>query len=230
MKTLNPKLKKTLLIITGIIVIVVVVVIAFISPITKYLVEKYDVQYTGRQIKIGIPYVNPFTGYIHFGNFRVFESNSDSVFFSAEGLNINFAILKMLSNTYEITELTLNNPRCTVIQNKQDFNFNDLLEKFTPEKTDTTLPPVHFNLLRLKINDGVFYYNEKDIPINYFIKKVNLDCSGMRWDHDTIAAKFSLTSGIGSGDLSGYVNVNLRSNNYRFAATTYGKRRIVSSR
>ena len=41
----------------------------------------------------------------------------------------------------------------------------------------------------------------------------------MRWDHDTVAAKFSLTSGLGSGDLSGYVNVNLSNNNYRLAAT-----------
>ncbi|MEO5572400.1 MAG: DUF748 domain-containing protein [Bacteroidia bacterium] len=219
MKPLNRKLKKTLLIVLGIIIIVVVMIIAFISPITKYLVEKYDEQYTGRQIKIGMPYVNPFTGFIHFGNFRVFESHSDSIFFSAEGLNINFAILKMLSKTYEITELTLNNPKCKVIQNKQDFNFNDLLEKFTPEQKDTTLPPVHFNLLGFKINDGEFYYNEKDIPINYFIKNVKLDCSGMRWDDDTVAAKFSLTSGIGSGDISGYVNVNTGNNNYRLAAT-----------
>ena len=45
-----PKLKKMLLISFLTIVIIVGVVIAFISPITKYLVERYDLRYTGRQI------------------------------------------------------------------------------------------------------------------------------------------------------------------------------------
>lgn len=206
-----------LLTISGIIIITVIVLIAFISPITKYLIEKYDVKYTGRQIKIGTPFVNPFSGYMYFSNFRVYESNSDSVFISVKGLTINFNLLKMLSKTYEISELSLASPQCVFIQNKKDFNFNDLIEKFTPENSDTTLPPVHFNLLRFKIEDGVFHYHEKEIPINYFIKKVNIDCSGMRWDTDTVAAKFSFTSGIGGGDIKGDFTVNLKTDNYRIA-------------
>ena len=47
------------------IILLVVLIIVFISPITKYLIEKYDEKYTGRQITLGLTYVNPFTGYIH---------------------------------------------------------------------------------------------------------------------------------------------------------------------
>lgn len=106
------------------------IVILFISPITKYLIEKYDVKYIGRQIKMDLAYVNPFTGFIHFKNIKILELNSDSVFFSAQGLNINVELHKILSKTYEISDLTLNHPRGTIIQSNKQFNSNDLIEIF----------------------------------------------------------------------------------------------------
>src|SRR5436853_1854896 len=110
------KLKKPLLIFISTIVILVVVVIIFISPITKYLIEKYDEKYTGRQITMDWVYVNPFTGYMHISNLKIYEHKSDSIFFSAQGLNINFEMFKMLSKTYEISDLTLNHPKGIFIQ------------------------------------------------------------------------------------------------------------------
>jgi len=161
------KLKKTLFIFISTIIIIVVVVILFISPITKYLVEKHDEKYTGRQITMTRAYVNPFTGYIHFSNLKIYELKSDSVFFSAKGVSVNIAMFKLLSKTYEISKFTLNHPRVIIIQNKKDLNFNDLVEKFSSKKnSDTTKAPVHFNILSVKINDGEFYYREKLIPIN----------------------------------------------------------------
>jgi len=40
------KLLKTLLILVGVFIAIAAIVIIFISPITKYLVEKYDLKYT----------------------------------------------------------------------------------------------------------------------------------------------------------------------------------------
>jgi Uncharacterized protein involved in outer membrane biogenesis len=185
MKAIITKLKKTFIKIIISIIIVVTVVILLISPITKYLIEKNDVKYTGRQIKMGRVYVNLFTGYIHISNLKIYESKSlpalvegDSVFFSAKGVSANFAMLKLLSKTIEIKKITLDHPKGIVIQNKKDFNFNDLIKKFTPENTDTTPSKVHFNILSIKIKNGEFYYHEKEIPINYFIKEVNIESPG----------------------------------------------------
>ena len=166
------KFKKILVILISAIIIFIVLVILFISPLTKYGIEKYDEKYIGRQISMDWAYVNPFTGYIHFKNFKILEQNNGSVFFSVKGLSVNFSLTKMLSKTYEISEVTLDNPRGIIIQNKNYFNFNDLIEKFSPkENLDTLKAPIHFNILSIKINDGEFYYNEQLIPINYFIKK-----------------------------------------------------------
>ena len=212
------KFKKTLFIFISTIIIIIVVFILFISPITKYLVEKYDEKYTGRQIKMDWAYVNLFTGYTHFSNLKIYEFKSDSIFFSADGISISVAMFKLFSKTYEISELTLNHPHGIVIQNKKDFNFNDLIEKFSPQKnSDTANAPIHFNILNVKINDGEFYFREQLIPINYFIKKVNFESTGKRWDADTIAAKFSFLSGIGSGDMKGDFTINLKNKDYRLA-------------
>ncbi len=211
------KLRKILLIIIGVILIISVVIILFISPITKYLIEKNDEKYTGRNITMDWAYVNPFTGYVHLNNLKINEFKSDSVFFSAKGISINFSLFKLFSKTYEISQLTLDQPRGFIIQNKNDFNFNDILKMFTTDNVlDTTKAPVHFNILSIKINDGEFYYHEPLIPINYFIKNVNLESTGKRWDSDSISTYISFVPGIGSGKVKGNITINLKNNDYHF--------------
>lgn len=213
-------LKRPLIILTSSIIIFVVVVIIFISPITKYLVQKYDEKYTGRQIKMSWAYVNPFTGYIYFRNLKIYELKSDSVFFSADGVGANIALLKLFSKTYEISKITLNHPYGTIIQNKKDLNFSDLITKFS-SNSDSTKAPVHFNILGIKIIDGEFYYHEQLIPINYYIKNVDIESTGKRWDADTIAAQFSFLPGIGGGDVNGELTINLKNMDYRYAFVSH---------
>jgi len=210
------KFKKILFTIISSIIIITVVVIILISPITKYLVKKYDEKYTGRQITMDRVFVNPLTGYLHFSNFKIYELKSDSIFFSADGLSANVAMLKLFSKTYEISKLTLNHPRGIIIQNKKDFNFNSLVNIFSSkENSDTTKGQVHLNILHVKIKDGEFFYHEQLTPINYFIKKVNIESSGKRWDADTIAAQFSFLPGTGGGDINGDFTINLKNEDYR---------------
>ena len=204
----------------GIILIFLVVVILCISPITKYLIEKYDEKYTGRQITLNWAYVNPFTGYVHFNDLKIYEYKSDSVFFSVKGLSVNFAVLKLFSKTYEVSEVTLDQPHGVIIQNNKSFNFDDLIKRFSPKDSipKVSKAPVHFNLLNVKINDGDFYYHEKQTPIDYFIKKVDIKSSGLRWDNDTIKTSFSFLPGVGTGDIKGNIVVDLKSTDYSLDA------------
>lgn len=222
--------KKALIIIGIIFVLIPTLIIIFISPITKYVVEKYSVKYTGRQIKMNWVYVNPFTGYVHFNNLKIFEApndssccvTKDSVFFSAEGISADFAIRKLFSKTYEITDLTIDKPRGMLILNKRsDFNFNDIILRFDTGKTDSTAPPVHFNILNVKMNDGVFYFHSVLSKVNYFVKNVHFESSGKHWNEDTVIGKFSLSNGEGSGDISCNFNINLKSLNYRYEVYVY---------
>jgi len=212
------RFRRPLLIIFSVIGLFIALTILLISPLTKYAIEKYDEKYTGRQIEINWAYVNPFTGYIYLSELKIFELNSDSVFFSAEGVSADFAIRKLLFKTYEINRITLDQPQGTIIQTRRVLNFDDLIARFS-SKNHTGKPrkPVHFNILSIKINEGEFYYIETVTPINYHIKKVNIESSGFRWDADTIASTFAFLSGIGTGSMNGNFTINIKTLGYRLA-------------
>ena len=213
------KLRKIILIAISSLLILAIIIIVFISPITKYMVEKYDEQYTGRQIKMDWAYVNPFTGYIYFNDLRIYERESDSLFLSMKGISANFEMFKLLNKTYELSELKLNAPLGSVIQINKMFNFSDLIRKFSPkEKIDSIVAPLHLNILNMKITNGEFHYQDKRIPVNYFIKKVNFESTGIRWDVDSIVGKIAFESGIGSGDVKSDFMINTKNNDYRVAA------------
>ena len=210
---------KRFFIITSIsILILCVIIIACISPIAKYLVEKYDMKYTGRQIKINSAYVNPFTGYIQLNKLKIYEFESDSIFLSAKNLKLNFGIAKLFKGDYEVGDIELNEPIGFIIQNNKYFNFNDLIHRFskkTKSKDQKTKGPLHLDLLDIKINNGTFHYKESLIPISYFIKNVNIESPGVMWKLDTIATKFSFISGYGTGKINGNLNIHLKNLDYR---------------
>jgi len=216
---------KIIFVIFASLLIIFATVIIFISPLTKFLVEKYDKEYTGREITMDWAYVNPFSGYIYFDNVKIYEvvndtlgTSGDSIFISADGISADIAIFKLFSKTYEISEISLEHPRGIVIQNKDKFNFNDLILRFSSDKdTDTNKAPIHFNILNIKINGGEFYYREELIPINYYIKNVNLESTGKRWDTDTIAVKFLFQAGVGTGDVKGDITINFENLDYKLS-------------
>lgn len=218
------RLKKSALIIVLTAFVLTVLLLAFISPAARYLVQKYDEKYTGRQIMVEGAYVNPFTGYLHLKNVKIYEYKSDSVFLAIKSLKANFEMWKLFSKTYELSELILDHPRGVILQHKKEFNFNDLIEKFSPpKKTDKPRDPLHLNILNIEVKEGEFYYIENVTPVNYFIKQVNLKSAGIRWDSDTIPVTFSFFAGPGTGDMKGNFTINQKNKDYHLQvkATNY---------
>src|ERR1700679_185935 len=107
MKSFKLRAKKIITIVLVTLVAVGVLVVAFISPVSKYLIEKYSVKYTGRQIKMDWLYLNPFTGYVHFNNLKIYEANNSNIFFSIGDLSVSVAMRRILHEEYEITSISL---------------------------------------------------------------------------------------------------------------------------
>jgi hypothetical protein len=208
------KLQITILLITGIVISFIVLVFLTVSPLTKYLIQKYDAEFTGREITLDGAYVNPFTGYIFLSNVKISELNNKGVFFSAKGISADFAMLKLFFKTFEINELSLDEPRGLIIQNKLKFNFDDLVERFTGD-SDPTKDPVHFNLLNISIKKGKVFYIDEVTPIKYFISNVNIRSPGIWWNNDTINAAFSFNPGIGNGAANGDFTMEIKKLDYQ---------------
>jgi hypothetical protein len=131
-------------------------------------------------------------------------------------------MLKLLSKTIEISDITLDKFWGVVDKNGKEFNFNDIIRKFTPKKTAAKKPPsFHFNILNVKIKDGIIYYREKLVPINYFIKNAAIEWTGKRWNSDSLDVKYSFLSGPRPGFINGIFSMNVKNLNYRIEVVAH---------
>ena len=194
-----------------------VLIIIFISPLTKYLLEKYDVKLIGRELTMDWAYVNPFTGYVHLDDLRIKEEQGDSLFLSVEGTSANFTLRKLLFQTIEITQLTLDKPWGRIIQRKDTLNFDDIIRIFTLDSIKTPDSKWNVVLLNTKIVDGEFHYIEKIIPINYFVRHVNIEGLGRKQNGDSLNAVFSFQEGKSNGIMKGDFMINVDNLDYRLA-------------
>ncbi len=213
------KFKKIGLLITITAAIIVVVVILFISPITKYAIEKYDVKYTGREIKMDWAYVNPFTGHFYFRNLKIYESKSDSIFISAYGASLNISLRKLFRKSFEVNELIFDNPIAVITQERKIYNFTDLIQRFSSEDTSNPVKSaVRRNFPSIKITNGEIYYREKLTPINISIKNLIFESAEKLATTDTFISKFSFIPSEGNGTFKGDFNLNLKNKDYYLAA------------
>ncbi|HLP51491.1 MAG TPA: DUF748 domain-containing protein [Chitinophagales bacterium] len=195
-----------------------VFLLVFISPLAKYLIEKYDDKILGRTIEVSWVYVNPFTGYVYLKNIRVLENDKDTVFFRANAISADLSMLKLLKKNIEISTLTVYRPWGHIVQNKRSINFEDIIAFYKPK--DGTIKVnkkrLKFSILDCSIKDGTFQYDEVSTPVTYFIKHVNVYSPGKWWDADTMLFNVSLESGPYKGTINGNLSINFKTQDYRF--------------
>lgn len=208
---------KKFLVRTAIFVLLLVVILILVaSPVTKYLIEKYDVDYTGREITIGRSVVNPVTGSVSLRNFKMFEQNSDTIFASVGRFAANIGILKILIGVYDVSSLKINDPVIRVVRDDTIFNFTDLIEKFAvAEDTAVEDKGLKLNIRNIRVNNGTVNYSEKNIPVDLTFSEFNFRSDGLRWDVDSINGEFSVIPG--EGNLEGNFMFNQENMRYRLA-------------
>jgi hypothetical protein len=217
MKIFKIKINKAVSYTAGAILCALIVIMIILSPLAKYYMEKYDVDLFGREATIGWAYVNPLTGFVHFHDVEIYELQGDSIFISATGASANFSMIKLLSKQVWIEKLTVDHPWAKIVQKKDTLSFDDVIERFSGDGSDTTDSNAwHVTLLDTEIIAGEFHYYEQIIPINYFIKNLNLVGPGKTQDVDTISAKFSFEDGKGNGKMQGDFTINQKTLDYRF--------------
>jgi hypothetical protein len=214
-------MKRAGIITSSILVVFFVVLLVVISPLAKYLIQKYDEKLLGRNIQLSWVYVNPITGYVYIKNIRVYEQNSDSLFFKAEGISADFSMLKLFKKTYEISSVNVYRPwGHIVLTAKKQINFKDIIDHFRPKEGTIVVNKkrVRFSILDCNLKDGVFQYDDVNIPVTYFIKHFDVNSPGKWWDKDTMLFNVSFESGPTKGTVKGNLTINFKTNDYRFGA------------
>ena len=164
---------KITVILSSILLGLVLMIIIFISPISKYLIEKYSEEYTGRKITMEGLRINIFNGSMTAKGFTVFEAKSAKPFFKTDVLDVNIAVYKLWAGQYDITSVELLNPYVQVIQKGDKFNYTDLMNRFfaddTTKKVDTK--PVKYWARNIQVNNAtILYTNTKPLTHIKLIK------------------------------------------------------------
>ncbi|MEN9598153.1 MAG: hypothetical protein RL596_464 [Bacteroidota bacterium] len=212
------------LIITSILLGLLILIIVFISPITKYLIEKNSEQYTGRVIRMDKLAINIFNGSITVKGFTVYEAKSKSIFCKVDQLDLNIAVYKLWVGEYDITSVIVNKPFLQVVQKGEHFNYDDLMKRFLSEDSaDKKAPskPIQYWVRNIELKDGKIAYTNTKPLTKIDIIKANLQMPLVAWNDSMylMNGNFSLATG---GDCKANLKLNVNSYAYQLQTSVAG--------
>lgn len=208
--------KRLLVFLAIAIVAILVLTFVFISPITKYVIEKYDKEFTNREITIGNLWLNIISGTFHISNLTVYEENGKDKFVTIADINIKLFTRKLLLSEFDISEATFKTVNANIIVDGTKFNFDDILKKFAstdsvPQKEKTE--PVKYWLHNLNIENSTITMLNKKIGNSNEIKNLKLTNKLIAWDKPDMAFDFGCSFKSG-GEVKGLFETNINNLNY----------------
>ncbi len=181
-----------------------------ISPIAKYLIEKYDMKYLGRRVAIKGIKINALDGSVKIKDLKIFEANSDKVFFGCHMVFIKVDLPKLFSGVYGIDSILIDQPQISIVQDGNKFNFDDLKQRFksdTTNKDTSSGPPIHYVVDNIIINNGNIIYNNVPIHNVFNLHNINFNLPEVIWNNPQIKAHLDFKYGTG-----GFFNVDMGAN------------------
>jgi len=81
---------------------------------------------------------NPFTFSLSVEGFKMYEKEKNGIFISFKEFYINFSLLPVINKELDFEEIRLTEPDGNIVRlNEDEFNFSDLMENLTNQKTDS---------------------------------------------------------------------------------------------
>ncbi len=188
----------------------------FISPITKYIIEKNSEEWIGRKLKIEKLWINIFAGSLHIENFKMYENKNDKVFVSFADFYCNIEINKLFAGEYAVSPISLSKPVINIIQTGSRFNFDDIMKRFadtTQTKPDLTVEPVKYFIENFSISSGVVNYSTSAPATSISIININATTLPIAFTDSiyNIKSDFSFKTG---GKINTLLNFNTNSMAY----------------
>jgi len=189
-----------------------------ISPLAKYMIEKNSVEWTGRKITMNHLFINLLKWNVTVRDLKVYEQNSNDVFFSAGKIFTDINAMPILRGEYIISTIQVSSPFVVIDQYGDHFNFDDLVTRFTASDTTAKEPeapsePTKYRVEKIEITGGTITYRDKELNHEIVMQKFNLGCPLLVWNSPMLdaATSFSFKSG---GEAEARLSLNLDSLSY----------------
>jgi hypothetical protein len=190
--------------------------ISHISPVVKYVIEKNDMKWIGRQVTIGHIKIDALNGVVRINDLKVYEANSDQVFFGCHKVTLKANMDKMLSGIYAMDTIRFDDPQISVLQDGNKFNFDDLKKRFSSDTAKPTTPDtfkIPYSIKNIIINNGKVIYNNIPIHNIFSLHNINLNVPEVSWNNPESKAHLDFEYGKG-GDFSTDMDINRNTLDY----------------
>lgn len=129
--------------ILAVILVLVFVIFLFLQfalpPIAANYIEKHSNEWIGRQVKIKDFHWNLLALEIHLNGFSLLEQDAKAEFLGWDNLSLNISPLALLTKTAKLQYFTLNGFRANVVQQGDQFNFSDILSRFSADASKDSI-------------------------------------------------------------------------------------------
>ena len=171
-----------------------------ISPIAKYVIEKYDTALIGRQVSLGHISINALDGSVNLVDLKVYEAHSDKIFFGCHDIFVKLNLDKMFSGVYGIDTIRIVQPQINIVQNGNTFNFTDIVKRFTKDtsqKHPDSTAPVPYSIRNVSISKGTVSYLNVPVHNSVAVNNINFNLPEISWNKPESQAHLDFEYGKG---------------------------------
>ncbi len=217
-------MKKILIILSVFIIAIIVLVFTFISPLTRYLIEKNSLEWTGRKIEIGSLFINIFSGSVSVGKLKVYETDQKNLFLYSKKIQTGVVLPKLISGKYDVSRVLIDSLAITLIQTGDHFNYDDLYNRFIASSdatADTASEETQWWLRTLQIKNATLHYVNSEPLSEITLLKTNVSCPGISYNSPNYNFKLDCSPASG-GSINADWKMNIESMKY-FSLLTLDK-------
>jgi len=186
-------------------VLVVLAINLVLSFAATHYVEKYASEMTGRKVTVGAVWINLLRFSVTINNLKIYEADSEEIFFSFDQFFVNASPLQYLfGKTVAASDVYLEAPNVTLIMKGDSLNFQDILQQFEGDTTQTSEPtePIAYAIDDIQITDGAFKFVQASFNGSIAFKSIEFNCPEVSSENPL--STFTLST---SADSGGEVNV-----------------------
>jgi len=189
-----------------------------VAPVLiRNYINKNGKELTGRTLSIGKLKYNYFNSTLRIYNAKMFEQNDSDVFVGFDSLLVDLKPLRLLKDEFYVQQFQIVNPKAQVLQNDTVFNFNDLIDFFAGEESesaDTTNSDMfQLNLHRIEIKNGQLKYTDQQLDHTINMENISFLIPHIYWGGEESTADVAFDIGEG-GSISSSFDYNSKTNEY----------------
>lgn len=217
-------LKRIFLYLISFIFLFLIGVILFLGPLAKYAIERYDLDWLGREIEVEELHINAITGTVEVKDLTILERDSVNTFFRLPSARFYARIWPLFFSQMEVDSVRLHGLEMQVSQLGKSFNFDDLISRFSAEgdsvrmPENTTAGSAQWKILvrDIDLTSGILRYENRTLSHSIGMDSIHLFLPRYSTEEPEIEARIGLrVNENGSGSLGADLGLDQETLVYR---------------